>query len=76
MKKLKEKKPPMFDEVQSLGKIKIKLSKGDMKKKPNHNSKVMGLMKNKMMMCAENKFEVKQQRLSSAQGWTGFPRTR
>ena len=56
----------MFDKVQSLGMIKIELSKGDVKKKPNHNSKVLGLMKNKMMVCADKKFEAKQQRLSSA----------
>ena len=45
----------MFGNVQNLSKIKIKLSKGDVKKKPkskkpNYNSKVLGLVKNKMMM--------------------------
>ena len=74
MKKLKEKKPPMFDKVQSLGNIKIELSKGDIKKKPNHNSKVLGLIKDKRMMCAENKFEAKQQRLSSAPRMDRLPK--
>ena len=71
MKKLKKKKPSIFGNVQNLGKIKIELSKGDAKKepkskKPNHNSKVLGLVKNNMMMCAQNKFEAKRQELSSA----------
>ena len=71
MKKLKEKIPPMFGSMQNLGKIKIKLSKGNINKKPkskkpNHNSKVPNLVNNKMMMCAENKFKAKWQELSSA----------
>ena len=44
--------------MHNLGKIKIELSKGDVKKKPkskkaNHNRKVLGLMTNKNDVCRE-----------------------